>query len=676
MKTQIFARRTLFFLFGTLAGCAVPHVNAQGKAPATIGEGTVTNPAVGPAPSYQLGGDKMVLVKNWDFGANGTIRNIADMSANFFYHDQFGTFNNGGNYGSNTVAPDAATAIGGQPVEGVNSAPTRQFTADSLVTYLTPLDGATQVSPVQHNVGNGSFMAKWKLPRGGSLLGRDIVWETRARYVTPPYFWFAIWTAGNKWKWDGHAQGAEHDLVESFGYDNGGGNTNFDGRFFHSNSVAEPSKDAWNFWDWGGTMKERGISDFDGSQYHVWTWLYRADNSFAMYVDGKLIQQGADYWWTFGNKKDDEPIDMSFLFDGGWGHNQIGSVNKTMDAALLKDKFFEWDYSRVYLSGGGLEPFKNASLPGTIRAADYDKGGANVAFHQMVAAKLTGYRADNSGATDGKSVGATSAGQWYKYSVNVPTGGTYDFSFIVKAPKSSGKFHLEDESGRDLTGTLAVPATGGKTVTVKAPKPVVLSSGDHVLKWVQESGGYNLVSLTARESPDKNATFAHFVGADTKTQGNWKGVYGAQGATIFNDNSGAAKAPTYGTVTTKGWTYSWAQETDDGRALQKANDNERIAAQIGGDSVEFDFNLTDGQMHQIALYALDWDRNGRDQTVEVRDAATDALLDKRNLNGFDEGVYYGWNVQGHVKLRVINQSKSNAALSAIFFDAAKTGAKN
>ena len=642
---------------------------ALAQAPQTIGGGTIADPATGPAPAYKIGGPQMVLVKNWDFGTGGTVGDIAAMNANFFYHDQFQTFNNGGNYGSNTVAPDAATAIGGQPIEGVNSAKVREFTVDSLLTYLMPLDGATQVSPAQHNVGNGSFMAKWSLPRGGSLVGRDIVWETRVRYKTPPYFWFAIWTAGNKWKWDGHAQGAEHDLVESFGYDNGGGNTNYDGRFWHSNSVADPSKDAWNFWDWGGTMKERGITDFDPTQFHVWTWHYKADNTFAMYCDGKLIQKGADYWWTFGNKKDDEPIDISFLFDGGWGHNQIGSVNKTMDAAQLKDKFFEWDYSRVYLSGGGLEPFRKVSLPATIPAPNYDKGGANVAYRQTAKAALTGYRADNSGATDGKNIGFTGAGQWYKYSVEVPTGGAYRFGFAVAANKAGGKFHLEDETGRDLTGTLSVPATGGKTANVSAAKSALLASGNHVLKWVQDGGDYRLFGITAQFDNDKNATFARFIGTDTKTQGNWKGVYGADGYTIFNDNSGPAKTPNYGTMKTTGWTYSWANETDDLRALQKA-DGGRIAAQMGGDAYDIELNLTDGKPHQIALYALDWDKNGRSQFVEVRDAASGELLDKRDLNGFNQGVYYKWSVQGHVILRVMNASKSNAALSGVFFDAA------
>jgi len=323
----------------------------------TLGGGTVDSPAVGPPPSFGIGGPGMVLVKNWHFGTGGTVKNYADMSANFFYHDQFGTIGNGTNYGAVTIAPDAADALPHQPIEGVNSPPVRRFTADSLRTFLVPLDGATTVNPNRHNAGNGSFMAKWKLPRGGSLLGQDIVWETRVRYVPPPYFWFALWTAGNKWKWDGHAQGAEHDLVESFGYDNGGGNTNYDGRFWHVNTVATPSKDAVDYGDWGRAMAARGIKTYDAGQYHIWTWLYKKDNTFAMYVDGVQVQSGSDYYWTFGNKAADEPIDLVFLFDGSWGHTQVGSVNHPLPASAFAGKFYEWNYSRVYLSrpapGGG-----------------------------------------------------------------------------------------------------------------------------------------------------------------------------------------------------------------------------------------------------------------------------------------------------------------------------------
>ena len=328
---------------------------ASGAAPVkkleTIGGGTVADPAIGPAPLFGIGGPGMVLVKNWHFGTTGTIKNQADMNANFFYHDQFGTFNCGnGTYGTNTVAPDAADALPNQPVEGVNSPPVREFTADSLKTFLTPLNKATICNPDLHNAGCGSFMAKWNLPNGGSLLGRDIVWETRVRYVTPPYYWFAIWAAGNKWAWNGGAQGAEQDIVESFGYDNGGGNTNYDGRFWHSNAVATPLKDAVDYGNWGQTMTAQGVKNYDAGQYHVWTWLYKRDNTYAMSVDGILVQHGTDYHWTNGNKAGDTPIDLVFLFDGAWGHTQVKSVDHPLPATAFVGKFYEWDYSRVYLS--------------------------------------------------------------------------------------------------------------------------------------------------------------------------------------------------------------------------------------------------------------------------------------------------------------------------------------
>ena len=328
-----------------------PAAKTVEKTAETLGGGTVDAPAAGPPPSFGLGGPGMVLVKNWHFGTNGTIKNYADMNANFVYHDQFNTYNNGGgNYGANTVAPDKADALNNQPIEGADSPPVREFTADSLKTLLTPLDGAATVNPKLHNAGCGSFMAKWNLPRAGSLLGRDIVWETRVRYVTPPYYWFAIWVAGNKWKWDGHAQGAEMDLVESFGYDNGGGNTNYDGHYWHSNTVAAPSKDAVSYGDWGKTMAAQGVPAYDASQYHIWTLYYKKDDSFAVYVDGVKVQSGADYHWTYGNTAKDEPIDMSFLFDGAWGHTQIDSADKPLPASAFAGKYYEWNYSRVYLS--------------------------------------------------------------------------------------------------------------------------------------------------------------------------------------------------------------------------------------------------------------------------------------------------------------------------------------
>ena len=41
-------------------------------------------------------------------------------------------------------------------------------------------------------------------------------------------------------------------------------------------------------------------------------------------------------------------------------------------------------------------------------------------------------------------------------------------------------------------------------------------------------------------------------------------------------------------------------------------------------------NVTDGNPHRVTLYAVDWDSFGRAETIEVRDAVTNALLDTRS----------------------------------------------
>ncbi|MGI4790218.1 MAG: carbohydrate-binding protein [Janthinobacterium lividum] len=473
------------------------------KKPETIGGGTVTDPAVGPAPSFGIGGPNMVLVKNWHFGTDGTIKNYTDMNANFQYHDQFNTFNNGfGNYGTNTVAPDKADALNGQPVEGVDSPPVRQFMEDSLKTFLTPLNGATTVDPNQHNAGCGSFVAKWKLPNGGSLLGRDIVWETRVRYVTPPYYWFALWTAGSEWSSVGGAQGAEMDLVESFGWDNGGTNTNYDGHYWHSASVATPYKDTVFYADWSKTMTSLGILNYDATQYHIWTWVYRHDDTFAMYVDGKQVQAGSDYHWTYGDRAGQPPINLDFLFDAAWGHTQVKIVDHTLPASAFDGKFYEFNYSRVYLSGGGAEAaYKGPHpLPGVVQAVDYDTGGYGLAYNQQSNGGKSGYRADNNGnvrpsaALDGTgyALGYSTPGDWYRYTVSVRAAGRYTAAFRVATAGPGGTFHLEDEKGRNLTGTLTAADTGGwdKWLTVTSPA-FTLKAGAHTLRLVEDADGPN-----------------------------------------------------------------------------------------------------------------------------------------------------------------------------------------
>src|SRR5260370_30364441 len=81
-----------------------------------------------------------------------------------------------------------------------------------------------------------------------------------------------------------------------------------------------------------------------------------------------------------------------------------------------------------------------------------------------------------------------------------------------------------------------------------------------------------------------------------------------------------------------------------------------------------DVNLTDGNSHRFALYAVDFDTSARRETIQVVDANTNAVLDTRTLSSFSNGVYLVWNVSGHVKINVIWTGGFNAVVSGVFFN--------
>jgi hypothetical protein len=171
----------------------------------------------------------------------------------------------------------------------------------------------------------------------------------------------------------------------------------------------------------------------------------------------------------------------------------------------------------------------------------------------------------------------------------------------------------------------------------------------------------------ATTPPVNVSAAAAFVKVDTATMGSWEGVYGADGQGLEGD---LVRYPAYAQVAVGGaQTFTWAGSTPDLRALQKAsNPNDRIAATwYSATNFSIDVNLTDGQTHQIALYAMDWDNSPRLERVDVLDASSQTLLDSRNVSNFRQGDYLVWNVQGHVTFRITNLSSANAVVSGIFF---------
>jgi hypothetical protein len=321
-----------------------------GPPPESVGVGDIKNPAEGPAASdgAKIGGAPFVLVKNWDFGTAGTIRDVTSLTAEFQFHDQFNTIANGTNYGAVTVAPNAATAISAsnlglpndmQPVEDP-ARPMRTWTASSLKTYVRPLTPTQTTCTVSsHDAGSGSFVAKWKLPNGGALSGKDVLWETRVRMPTPVAgYFYALWASASQW-----AKGPEMDVLQSFGTPN----VYPPPTAFHSNSLG--GKDDVDYASWSAALDGAGVpaNDRDLRQYHVVSWLYSRDDSYEVYFDGIVVQTGAIHW-TLGGASGGAPLDVDFLFDFGWGSTQVADESISLPASSFP-AVYELDYSRVYL---------------------------------------------------------------------------------------------------------------------------------------------------------------------------------------------------------------------------------------------------------------------------------------------------------------------------------------
>lgn len=165
------------------------------------------------------------------------------------------------------------------------------------------------------------------------------------------------------------------------------------------------------------------------------------------------------------------------------------------------------------------------------------------------------------------------------------------------------------------------------------------------------------------------AQTATFVGEDRVTKGNWKNVYGREG---YNLSHIGASDPSYGTVTSLAQdTWLWNGNTSDVRAPQRITEEYRTAGSwTSFSSATFDLatlTFSDSKVHRVSVYCLGWEYPNRAQTLEIRDAATGALLDSRNVTQYLDGVYYRWNVTGNVKIRVINTAVA-PAVSGLFFD--------
>ena len=144
-------------------------------------------------------------------------------------------------------------------------------------------------------------------------------------------------------------------------------------------------------------------------------------------------------------------------------------------------------------------------------------------------------------------------------------------------------------------------------------------------------------------------------------------MYGSQGVDIAGVGN---TLPSYAVASTTGILYSYAASTTDVRAPLDLSGSGRTAEDWYSPSNSFDFNLdlSNGSSHQVALYLLDFDKQNRQESVQVLDAGTDAVLATQTVYPFINGAYALFNVSGNVIFRMSRLSGGGPVLTGVFLD--------
>ena len=145
------------------------------------------------------------------------------------------------------------------------------------------------------------------------------------------------------------------------------------------------------------------------------------------------------------------------------------------------------------------------SLPASVVAVNFDKGGEGVAYHDLSSTNLGGlYRASEAvdiyASTDTGSgpyqIANFQNGEWMTYTVNVPANGNYDLGIRAANNAGTGAFHIEVD-GVNVTGTVQVANTGKWTNYQWFGKQgVALTAGTHVVRLVADQQWFNVSALS------------------------------------------------------------------------------------------------------------------------------------------------------------------------------------
>jgi hypothetical protein len=184
--------------------------------------------------------------------------------------------------------------------------------------------------------------------------------------------------------------------------------------------------------------------------------------------------------------------------------------------------------SAAYAATEGPYGGTAAAVPGTVQAENYDTGGQGVAYNvTSTNGSANSYRSDGvdlEATTDtggGDDLGWTAAGQWFKYTVNVATAGTYTLSLRLASPTAvTDALHIANSAGTNLSGNITAPATGGYQTWTTVTASVTLPAGTQTLTVDQDNAGWNINYLTFASTGGGTGGEAPYGGTPAAIPGN------------------------------------------------------------------------------------------------------------------------------------------------------------
>lgn len=264
---------------------------------------------------------------------------------------------------------------------------------------------------------------------------------------------------------------------------------------------------------------------FDGM-----TYLYRLSDSPGNHVATKIGEFDTDgydtfdYWITAGDVSPDgtklcllssDKMWVFYDFQGddyfGGKHTQINFPSSTQKEAIV---FV--DNETVYITDEdwGTEgrnlyslrlpvfegPFNGVihNVPGAIEAEAYDYGGNGIGYYDLTSGNEGGqFRTDdvdiesNSDQSEGYNVGWFEMGEWLQFSIDVQFDGDYELQ-LRTASEVEGQAYIEIDQVK-VGESFNIESTGGwKIWQSTAAQTYSLTKGEHTLRLIMESGGFNL----------------------------------------------------------------------------------------------------------------------------------------------------------------------------------------